>query len=173
MSGGDEPVSPSTADSAHARIARMERELRRLRVWLIALTFAGVSAFASLWLYFSTRRLEPHMDTVYAHRYVVEHEGKTRAELEVDEHDWTALKLMNGDRSGEVNAGVSPSGGAQLNVKSRGSSISLIGSTIWTSAGSHGSATVEANSDSGYLLVNRRGAQSWFGPTGPRTQVLH
>ena len=174
MSDGDEPSSLSAAAAAHARIAHVERELRRLRVWLMVIFFAGVSAFASLWLYFATRRLEPHMDTVYARRFVVEHQGKTRAELEVDEHNWTAFKLMNEDRRGEVNAGVSPSGGAQLNVvTSGGSSIALIGSTIWTSAGSHGSAAIEANADSGCLIVNRQGAVTWYGPTGARTQVLH
>ena len=93
MSEGGEPSTSPAAGGADARITRLERELHRIRAWLIVVLLASVSAILAVGVYFEGRHIGWRADTIVAHRFVLEHEGRTRAELSMHAAGWPQLLL--------------------------------------------------------------------------------
>ncbi|HEY2956239.1 MAG TPA: hypothetical protein VGK89_13455 [Candidatus Eisenbacteria bacterium] len=170
---GREPA-PSSIDSMLRRLSRLEASQRRTRAGLALVAVACLGGVVALLVWMERRHLAWRADTIFARRFVVEDSGRARAELGMDAHDWAVMRLgLDPHGVPGVAAGVSPGRGAQLFVQSGdGRKIILIGSTLALDAGSGVQAALEAGGDSGYLILNRAGATTRFGPTSHLTQVF-
>ncbi len=103
VSGPDDALTSAAApapapDPVGVRFARLEGDLRRMRAWLWALALAGLMALTGLFLFVANRHLDARADTIIAHRFVLEHEGKVRAELSMHRAGFAQLLLGPDDR---------------------------------------------------------------------------
>ena len=162
MSGGDEPSNPPAAHEADLRIALLARELSRLRSWLVVVAAASIAAVAALWMYFDRRQLETHVDTIYAHRFVLEHEGKARAELSMHRAGFAQL-ILGTDRRDQPGVAIADRGELVVRGDS-GRTFRALGTSL--------SVTGERDEMRGLLELGPGGRVAWISYDDAGRRVL-